>query len=71
MSFKGFDTKDGAPLYDTLESAIERAKMLKKWNDDPNDPTRVFVHRKGVPLWFAHLVQYTRFERLAYYEEKI
>lgn len=66
--FTGFDKKDGAALYDTKESAIERAKMLKAWDDDPN--IKILVHRKKVPLWFAHLVQGTWFEGLAYEELK-
>ena len=68
MAFTRFDEKDGAPLYDTKEAAIERAKMMKTWGDDPN--ARIFVHRKQVPLWFAHLVQGTPFEWLAYKELK-
>jgi hypothetical protein len=66
MTFTGFDPKDGAALYDTKEAAIERAKMLKAWDPDPN--TKIFVHRKNVPLWFAHLVRETWFQRLAYKE---
>ena len=53
--------------YDTIDAAIERAKMLRNWGD-PN--TRIFVHRKYVPLWFAHLVQGTWLEGLAYEELK-
>jgi hypothetical protein len=64
--FTGFDEEDGAPLYDTKESAIERAKMLKAWDPDPD--AKIFVHRKGVPLWFAHLVLDTPFQFLAYTE---
>lgn len=64
--FKGLDT-DGAELYDTKEAAIERARMLVEWND----PTaKIMIHRRGVPLWFAHLVQGTWFECLAYSENK-
>lgn len=66
--FTGFDKKDGAALYDTKESAIERARMLKKWDPDPN--CKIFIHRKQVPLWFAHLVQETPFQWLAYKEIK-
>lgn len=66
--FTGFDEKDGAALFDTKESAIERARMLKKWDSDPG--ARIFIHRKRVPLWFAHLVQGTWFEGLAYTELK-
>ena len=65
MAFKGFN-EDGEALYDTKESAIERAKMLRACHDPE---TKIFVHRKHVPLWFAHLVQGTIFEKLAYYEE--
>ena len=68
MAFTGFDEKDGEPLYDTKESAIERAKMMKTWRDDPD--AKIFVHRKSIPLWFAHLVQETRFQWLAYEELK-
>ena len=66
--FKGFD-KDGEPVYDTLEAAIERAKQMREWDKLPD--TVIMIHRKWIPLWFAHLVQYTRFEGLAYkkYEE--
>ena len=68
MAFKGFDPKDGEPLYDTKEAAIERAKQMKVWGGDPD--TKILVHRKGVPLWFAHLVAKTWFWRLAYTEWK-
>jgi hypothetical protein len=64
MAFTGFDEKDGAPLYDTIESAIDRAKMLKDWNADPE--AQIFIHRKKAPLWFAHLVRETPFQWLAY-----
>lgn len=64
--FTGFDPNDGAPLFDTQEAATERAKMLKAW--DADDDTRIFIHIKGVPLWFAHLVRDTSFWWLAYTE---
>jgi hypothetical protein len=66
--FKGFDEKDGEPLYDTKESAIERAKMMRTWGDDPS--AKIFVHRKQVPLWLAHIVRDTPFRFLAYTELK-
>ncbi len=66
--FKGFDPSDGIALYDTKESAIERARMLKKWGPDPD--SKIMIHRKKIPLWFAHLVQGTWFEKLAYEELK-
>lgn len=66
MTFTGLDPKDGEPLYDTLDSAIERAKMMKAWDPDPN--TKIFIHRKRVPLWFAHLVRETPLQWLAYME---
>ena len=66
MAFKGFDEKDGEPLYDTLESALERAKMLRAWDGDPD--AKIFVQRKRVPLWFVHLVRGTWLHRLAYKE---
>lgn len=65
--FIGFD-KNGDALYDTKESAIERAKMLKTWDSDPD--TKIMIHRKNVPLRFAHLVRGTWLERLAYEELK-
>lgn len=68
MAFTGFDEKDGAPLYDTLDSALERAKMMKIWDNDPD--AKIFIHRKRVPLWFAHLVQETPLRWLAYTESK-
>jgi hypothetical protein len=68
MAFTGFDEKDGEPLYDTKEAAIERAKMMKAWDSDPD--TKIFIHRKGVPLWFAHLARDTWFQKLAYTELK-
>lgn len=64
MAFVGFDEEDGAPLYDTKEAAIERAKQMKTWGDDPK--AQIWVHRKSIPLWFAHLVQETWLVRLAY-----
>lgn len=66
--FTGFSEKDGEPLYDTKESAIERAKMMKAWDKDPD--TKIFIHRKSVPLWFAHLVRDTPLRWLAYTELK-
>lgn len=68
MAFTGFDKKDGAALFDTKESAIERAKILKAWDSDPG--TKIFVHRKRVPLWLAHLLQETPLQWLAYSELK-
>jgi len=64
MAFTGFDEKDGAPLYDTKEAAIERAKQMIAWSEDLE--TTVFVHRKSVPLWLAHLVRETPLQWLAY-----
>ena len=64
--FKGLDEKDGAELYDTKEAAIERAKILKQWGDDPD--ARIMVHRKRIPLWFAHLVKETWLEWIGYEE---
>ena len=69
MAFMGFDEKDGAPLYDTKESAIERARMMAAWNNNA-DGTQIFVHRTKVPLWLAHLVRDTPLRWLAYKELK-
>lgn len=68
MTFIGFDEKDGAALYDTKEAAIERVKQMIAWGDDPD--CKILVHRKRVPLWFAHLVSETWFWWLAYTEVK-
>ena len=68
MAFTGIDPKDGAPLFDTKEAAIERAKMLKAWDADPD--TKILIHIKSVPLWFAHLVRDTPLWFLAYTELK-
>jgi hypothetical protein len=68
MAFKGFDEKDGAPLYDTLESALERVKMLRAWSDNPDAKIKISIHRKREPWWFANLVRDTWLERLAYKE---
>lgn len=65
--FTGFDEKDGAPLFDTKESAIERAKMMRMWN---NPDAKIMVHRQWVPLWLAHLVQETWFRWIGYSEYK-
>ncbi len=43
MAFKGFDPEDGAPLYDTKEAAIERAKQLVTWGGDPD--VKILVQR--------------------------
>jgi hypothetical protein len=64
--FVGFDEKDGAALYDTKEAAIERAKMMKEWGDDPD--VRIMIHRTWLPLWFAHLVSETPLAWVAYKE---
>ena len=63
--FVGFDEKDGAPLYDSKEAAIERAKMIQKWHDPD---ARIIVHREYIPLWLAHLVRETPFEWVGYKE---
>ena len=63
--FKGFD-QDGTEVYDTKEAVIERAKMLVKWDPDPN--AKVMLHRKRIPLWLAHLVQGTFLEWIGYEE---
>ena len=65
--FVGFDEKDGAPLYDSKEAAIERAKMMQKWYDPD---AKIMVLRTRFPLWLAHLVQETPLEWIAYKEEK-
>ena len=64
--FVGLDTKDGAELYDTRDAAIERAKMMVQWGDDPE--AKVMVHRTKIPLWLAHLVRGTRLEWIGYTE---
>ena len=63
--FVGFDEKDGAPLYDSKEAAIERAKMMVKWTDPD---AKIIVHREYIPLWLAHLVRETPFEWVGYKE---
>ena len=65
--FKGLDKKDGAELYDTMDEAIARAKMIIQWKDSD---TIIMVHRTWVPLWIAHLVQETPLEWVAYKESK-
>jgi hypothetical protein len=64
MTFTGFDEKDGEPLYDTKEAAIERARQMIAWSGEPD--TQIWVHRKGFPLWLAHLICETPLRRLAY-----
>ena len=66
VMFVGFDETDGSDLYDTKDAAIERAKILKKWGDDPN--AKIFIHREWIPLWLAHLLQETWFQWVAYRE---
>ena len=66
--FVGFDKKDGSALYETQEAAIERARQMIQWGDDPD--AKVMVHRKWVPLWIAHLVQETSLEWVGYKEAK-
>lgn len=67
--FTGWDD-DGSALYDTKESAIERAKTLKKWDKDPS--TKIFIQRDWTSSvwlsWFAHLVRETPLQWLAYKE---
>lgn len=65
--FIGFDEKDGAALYDSKESAIERAKILRAWGSDPD--VKILVHREEIPLWLAHLVRGTWFQWIGYKEE--
>jgi hypothetical protein len=64
MAFQGFDEKDGEPLYDTKEAAIERAKQMRTWSGEPD--VQIWIHRKRVPLWFAHLIRNTPLRWLAY-----
>jgi len=68
MAFSGFSEEDGEPTYDTKEAAIERARQMIAWQGEPGDV--IFVHRKNVPLWFAHLVRETPLQWLAYTELK-
>ena len=63
--FVGFN-KNGEDLYDTKEAAIDRAKMLIAHNG----PADILVQKEEIPLWFAHLVKGTWFERFAYYRIK-
>jgi len=64
--FVGFSEKDGEALYDSEESAIERAKAMRTW--DCSD-AKVMVQRyKWMPSWFIHLFRDTRFEILVYIE---
>lgn len=63
MTFTGFDERDGAALYDTKEAAIQRARMLKQWNEPDAE---IWVQRKHFPTWLAHLIRDTWFRRLAY-----
>lgn len=67
--FIGFAEKDDAPLYDTKVSAIERARMMVLWGDDPD--MKIMVHREWMPLWLAHLFKGTPLQWLAYYELSI
>ena len=62
--FTGFSEKDGAALYDTKEAAIERAKMMRQWDNNPT--AAIMVHRKRIPLWLAHLVRETPLEWIGY-----
>jgi len=64
--FTGFSKEDSEALYDTKESAIERAKMMKTWQNDPD--AKILIHRERVPLWFAHLVSETPLWWLGYTE---
>ena len=62
MAFEGFDEEDGAPLFDSKEAAIERCRMIQNWDPD----AVIFIHRKGVPLWLAHLLQNTPLRWIGY-----
>lgn len=66
MGFTGFSEEDGEPSYDTRESAIERAKQMRTFGNNPR--ATIMVHRKWLPLWFAHLVKNTPLEFLGYEE---
>jgi len=65
MGFSGFD-EDGDPLFDSKESAIERAQSLRKWGLDPD--TKIYVQRDLAPNWLASLVRDTPFQWIAYEE---
>lgn len=41
--------------------------MMHAWDGNTNGKIMV---QKNIPLWFAHLIKGTWFERLAYYELK-
>jgi hypothetical protein len=61
VGFIGFD-KNGEALYDTKDAAIERALMMAKFR---NFKGKILIQR-NVPMWFAHLVKGTIFEKLGY-----
>lgn len=66
MSFVCFDP-NGAAVYDTEEAAIERARQIAafEWSE-----ALIWVQRKYVPLWLAHLLRDTPLGFLAYREVK-
>ena len=61
--FLGFDEK-GTPLYDTRDAAIERAKQIRQYGDDPD--AQILICREQVPYWLRYLVRNTRLEWIGY-----
>jgi len=64
--FVGFDPEDGAPLYDTKEAAIERARQMIQWGDDPE--AKIMLRRSWIPRWLARFVRGTQFDWIGYFE---
>lgn len=62
------DDYDTLAIADTKDEAVARCRQMHKWNHPNDDAPIVMVQRDGIPLWFAHAVKNTWFERLAYYE---
>lgn len=67
MAFSGFD-EEGNPKFDTKEDCIAWSREHLRLEGDPD--AIIMIQRDWAPLWFAHLVQMTPLEFLAWYEEK-
>lgn len=68
MAFSGW-SENGEPTYDTKDAAIERAKQMRKWDNNPD--AKIMVQKyKWMPSWFMHIFKDTCLEKLVYYEVK-
>lgn len=67
MAFTGFN-ENGDPTFDTKENCIAWSRARLRLEGEPD--SAIMCKRDWAPSWFAHLVQMTPLEFLAWCEEK-